>query len=357
LPGSPSEGAVNVVVCGSLHRLEAVLVNSTHLLGSGFRRRNGNVLTAKEISAEIRRLLSTTPGVQDLRPSQLLLMTEEQAAPQESVQRLALINELTQAIDLPVLGADLESLESRFTSAHPTEQLDLPHLQSRGFLSLVSQMLAVGDRKTPHINLHAPRQPQPVQDRRKQTIIGGALVAVLVLGVAFWMWRANLVNLNDEIEALQSRKAAADKLIKDRGGVLKQVAAIDNYGQRSLGLSRHLSELMQAMPTRETLLFTQWRAVPLTGTSHSRIIAAGLAKSRQDVELFTEKMDKAGLIVRPPVIRNQEKVKGYAFEFDLDYEIPVQPEVNPLSPEKLPPDITASALPADNPGDPPAAAR
>ncbi len=116
----------------------------------------------------------------------------------------------------------------------------------------------------------------------------------------------------------------ADTFLRTKGTVLKQANTLTDYENRSLHGTSHLGNLLESLPERSELVINSWRAVPLSGTTHTRILARGIAKTRREIEQLAEKLDQAGLIVRSPVIRLLEESLGqYHYEFDLDYEIPV----------------------------------
>ena len=297
----------------SEERLEALYCNAGQLIAAGYRRRNRELpFQTKEAVAEIRRLLATETETATL-PIQFLSLTDSKNG--------GVISEAEKALGMPVQLLEIDTTNST-VRLNDNFDLKMPELLSEGGLRSIGALLAEKPSQVFQLNLQAPRQMQELKDHRKAWIYGGAAALVGGLIIAYLAWWGQLAGLDDKIERLNTEIAAVDKFMKDQGKVVEQAKKLTVYQDRSLDFDEHFQKILSILPARDQLLFTEWQSLPLSGESHSRIIASGLARSRQSIESFAEKLAQDGWIVRSPTIRANPERQPFGYEFDLDFEIP-----------------------------------
>ncbi len=334
--GQVPEAQGLLVSCFEPDHLESLWLRGEYLIGSGYRRRSAeSPLASKELLAEIRRLQSQEAGGATQHATQCLLLAELPTSDGTLKHRM-LVEEFSKAISLPVFLADWDALSTRLEFSPSTGLARASELSARGGLGLLGAWMAAATPLTPQVNFAAPRKPRLIPDRRRMYALSGGLAAVLLLGLAWWAWYQQLQTLDGEIDSVRSQLASVETFLKDKGILRKQASGLDAQRARSLRISAHWEDLARSMPPQSELMFNSWRAIPLTGDNHTRVLARGLATTRRQVELLAEKLDGVGLIVRSPVIRPLEMAGPYAFEFDLDYEIPVAPREIPGSAQAVP---------------------
>ncbi len=297
----------------SEERLEALYCESGQLIAAGFRRRNRELpFQAKEAVAEIRRLLANEAESSNLSLQFLSL---------SSSKNVGVISEAEQALGMPVQILEIEATN---TTVRLTENFSLTmfDLFSQGGLRAIGALLAGIAPQVSQLNLQAPRQMQELKDYRKAWMLGGAAACVGGLIIAYLAWWGQLAGLDKKIERLNSQIVEVDKFMKSQGKVVEQAKKLTVYEDRSLDFDAHFQKILAILPARDQLLLTEWQSLPLSGDSHTRIIASGLARTRQSIESFAEKLAQDGWIVRSPIIRTNPDRQPFGYEFDLDFEIP-----------------------------------
>ena len=297
----------------SEERLEALYCEAGHLIGAGFRRRNRELpFQAKEAVAEIRRLLATETEMSNL-PIQILSLS--------STRNVGVISEAEKALGMTVQPLEIESTNSTVRFNEDFSRT-ISELFSQGGLRSIGALFAGQSPKVDQLNLLMPRQLEEQKDYKKAWIVGGAAACVGGLIIAYLAWWGQLAGLDEKIERLNTEIVEVDKFMKTQGKVVEQATKLKVYEDRSFDFEAHFQKILAILPARDQLLLTEWQSLPLSGDSHTRITASGLARSRQSIESFAEKLAQEGWIVRSPTIRANPDRQPFGYEFDLDFEIP-----------------------------------
>ncbi len=343
--GQVSSSHTTLITNYDSDHMESLALQGERQLGSSYRRRHtAGPVTSKELTSDIRRLLSLEEVPADENSTTCLLVGAETSVA-EPVSGTNLVEEISGKLGFPVLLPDWDFLSGQLEFSQPEGLFDLSALAQQGGLLLLGGWLAAGEIHSPQVNFVAPREPRDVPDRRRLYAMGGGLAVVLLLGVGWWLWQSKLKSMDNEIDSLRKQVADVETFLRERGVLRNQAANLDQHTDRSLVLTRHWAALSQVLPEQAELKFTSWRAIPISGENHTRVLAKGIATSRQQVEVLAEKLDGLGLTVRSPVVNVIEKTGPYGFEFDLDYDIPPESLLATRSGESPPPSGTTRSAP------------
>ncbi|MBL4883573.1 MAG: hypothetical protein JKY95_03420 [Planctomycetaceae bacterium] len=308
-----SKDQTSIGVAAGQSRIETVLTHESQFLAGSVRRRfSEDAVSDQELTAEIKRML--------------LSKTTENAN-QESPRNI------NSFIQIPEIKDNTESIVSNklswetMTPKVITKKLNEQQQES---LSSVEAQAAIGavvshlNKSHPQINFASPRQQMKPFDRKKFYSIAGAISAVVLIGVSFWLWRSEISSLEDKLNTVSDQLAATDKFIRDQKSTSNESQELQEYLEHRLDVSQHFTDVMTAMPDRKVLVFTNYKSVPLNGKTHTRINSSGLAVSRQDIQRFSAKLAAMGYLVRPGNIQVVQEREPYQLEFDLEFEIPIE---------------------------------
>jgi len=302
-----------VSIC-SEDRIETLLTTERQLIASAFRRRNhAQQFHGREAVAEIRRLLAAE-GAQT-RPVQLVNLT--------SRNDRELVTEIKAAGDLNVEVLTFEEIDSRVRIDEGCTPDSAAALYRAGAMPVIGGLLARHSPQTAQIDLVHPRRLKEQKDYTKIRKIGLAAACCLALLGAYLGWWWKLATLQAEVTRYNDQVVEVEKFLREQGKLVTQAETLNQYQKRSLKVGQHFYQILEDLPQRDQLLLTSWQSIPLTGASHTRIVSGGIAKTRQAVESFAERLAAAGWIVRSPVIRTNDGDQ-FPYEFDLDCEIPVE---------------------------------
>ncbi|MCG6155194.1 hypothetical protein [Rubinisphaera margarita] len=304
----------SVVSICTEERIETLLTSEKQLTASGSRRRNHEQpFQGREAVAEIRRLLAAEEA--ETRPVQLVNLT--------SRNDRELVTEMRSAADWNVEVLTFEEIDSRIRIDEACAPETAAGLYTAGAMPAMGGLLARHGAQTAQLDLVHPRRLKETRDYSRIRKIGLISVCCLALIGAYLGWWWKLSSLQAEVEGVNDKVVEVEKFLRDQGKLVKHAETLNQYRRRSLDVGDHFQQILADLPQRDQLLLTSWQSIPLTGASHTRIVSGGIAKSRQAVESFAERLAAAGWIVRSPVIRTADSGQ-FTYEFDLDCEIPVE---------------------------------
>ncbi len=322
-----------VSICAE-DRIETLLTSEKNLTASAFRRRNHEqTFQGREAAAEIRRLLAAE-GAQP-RPIQLVNLTHRSDR--------ELVTELKAAGDFNVEVLTFEEIDSKVRIDEACNPETAAGLFAAGAMPAIGGLLTRHAAQTAQLDLVHPRRLKEQRDYSKIRKIGLTVACCLALIGAYLGWWWKLATLQAEVERYNDQVVEVEKFLREQGKLVNHAETLNQYRKRSLDVGEHFQQILDDLPQRDQLLLTSWQSIPLTGSSHTRIVSGGVAKTRQAVESFAERLAEAGWIVRSPVIRTNEGDQ-FPYEFDLDCEIPVErkPAASPVPRVKATPTATST---------------
>lgn len=185
-----------------------------------------------------------------------------------------------------------------------------------------------------------PRRKREVRDRRPMQI-GAAIAAVLLLMVvAYGMYRSRISALEDQIEFVNGEIVDLDAQLKKGEPRLEsfdQLARWERGQADPLGL---WNELNGYLPGTDRLYFVDLRFAPQTNESVAVITGTGFARDRSDADGLHHFLDDVGYIVKPTTAQRSRRDPDYPFEFELSVEVPRE---EPAEEESAEAELTAAA--------------
>ncbi len=301
-PVAASESGPLAILNAFDGRSETVVARQGQLVGAQRHAREATAaVTTEELAGDVFRLALTV----DAEPSRCIAFVDE---PDPAWLRgfAAALGE-----GIPVTPFPVQTLISTDDQTAGTR-----------LVPLAGAILAIHQPVVSHLNFAAPRQaPVKVDRRRLWYSVGGAGLALGML-LGWWLWNNYLGSLQDQIAGIEREIRDKNAFVKSKQTILDQAAALQDFADTKIALSEHAEKMLSLAPAAQRLIFNAYRIYPVTGSSLARVVAAGVAADRRDVEALNDKLTTAGFRVRPLPIREGEGPAKYPAAFDLEFDLP-----------------------------------
>jgi outer membrane murein-binding lipoprotein Lpp len=183
----------------------------------------------------------------------------------------------------------------------------------------------------PTVDFLRPRKAvAQANPRQRQLTIAAAAAGVLLL-IGGLVYYHKLSNLDEEIQALATKKQDLQELI-DRPqskAVIAAAQTLNAWSEEKADPLAVISEFQSLLPGTERLYFTSLTFSPVNGDTIASLAGHGHARKRQDVgDLFQRLSDRGYQVTAKPTTISSRN-PDYPIEFDLNIAVRPAPKAKP----------------------------
>ena len=168
--------------------------------------------------------------------------------------------------------------------------------------------------------LHPRRPPEPVDHRRRNTLLAVA-AAVAVFGVGYWWWSGTAADLDNRIAVLEGENAGAQELLDRLAPTVTQDAALAAWREDAEDPLAELAAVDRLLPGTDRVVLSIFELTPGTGDVRARLRLVGEAVDEAAVREFERRLDRDGYVLTKTNAA-PARSGGGGYGFDIAAELP-----------------------------------
>jgi hypothetical protein len=249
--------------------------------------------------------------------------------------------EKSAAIDLLSVNQESDSsftrgLEEDFKLPVKVHEYDLTKFdfpaESLAFaLPLLGSIGQLHNQLIEKLDLANPRKPKPKVDNtraKRLAILGGGVLAVAAV---YFSWNMLMEGYQSQISKYTREKNNLTDTLKIGTPILEADKALTSWQELDQDPLKQIIAINQLSPGSQAVYMASLKFLADEAKGVVHVTGDGLAKEREDVDVYYEQLVSAGFRIRPKAIEQLSGSRDYPYKFTLDADLPdtnVKPQVS-----------------------------
>jgi len=187
----------------------------------------------------------------------------------------------------------------------------------RGYFATVAgHLLSFGGSQTESVNFLSPRKAAAKKDARrlKMIVAGGGLALLLV--TAWWMVRQRVASIEEEAQFIADSAAEIDAAVSKASAEIASADLMNEWQNSRVSWLDEMEKMNDQLPGRDRALVGKYVLTSASGNKQAAVYMEGIARSRVEVNDFSDTLEASGYSVNPP-----EAESGGSDEYEMEFKL------------------------------------